>query len=407
MKITGFVIAAISLLLLSACGGGDGNKDVSISIAISPTSQQVNAGANLTLSVTAKNTEITWPTLAAGQGSFTPNGNQAVYTAPMVTENITVQFTVTAAADTTRTATATITVIAPVSGFTGTKTLSGTVTDGATPLAGATVYIPDISGVTTAYVSTMAEDNGACSEPDETFIVYTCTDADGKFSLEFTLDGTLSVVPLNVIKGALQKTFTILLSAGAEQSLGFLKIDDQENGEGRPVLAERGAVLYNLSDGVSEVSFEMIHAFRDNYMIQRLDTFIPAGYPYPTISTGHSVIIDDFTRGEGVNCFPGSACIKGPSRTLDDSGDYQRIPSLGRQILGVDCEAYRVINTSDYDEYEEITLWIGNGLILALEEKWEGDIVEKREAIKYTLNPPDNAFNIDNPVMEPNWNWVQ
>jgi len=110
MKTTVLIITAMSLLLLTACGNDKNTKIAVPSISIAPTTLIVEAGQTATLTVNAQNTGITWPTLSSAQGSYTQNGNVATYTAPIVTETTTVQFTVTAAADTTKTATATITV---------------------------------------------------------------------------------------------------------------------------------------------------------------------------------------------------------------------------------------------------------------------------------------------------------
>jgi hypothetical protein len=103
-------IAAIMLLLFVAACGGDKNINKPVSITISPMTPTVNAGGSVTLAVTPTNTDIIWPTLPSRQGSYTKNGNQAIYTAPAVTEKTIIEFTVTATANTSKKATATITV---------------------------------------------------------------------------------------------------------------------------------------------------------------------------------------------------------------------------------------------------------------------------------------------------------
>jgi hypothetical protein len=105
----GFLVMAF-MLLMPACS----SKSDPAAISILPATASVNAGNSVTLSVTAQNTEITWPTLPESEGHFTTDGNQAVYFAPeTASADFTVNFTVTATADSTKTATAQISVLVP------------------------------------------------------------------------------------------------------------------------------------------------------------------------------------------------------------------------------------------------------------------------------------------------------
>jgi len=94
----------------SKSGGGQNNKN-DVLISIYPVSAKAAGGTKVLLTVTTKNTNIIWPTLAAGAGSYTKNGNQAEWTLPLKTG--TYEFTVTAAADSAKRATARIEVFLP------------------------------------------------------------------------------------------------------------------------------------------------------------------------------------------------------------------------------------------------------------------------------------------------------
>jgi len=106
-KLAVIAAAASSLLFLTACG--DGLEDKTVSIAISPTKENVVLGGSVELTVTAKNTAIKWPDQGAVEGSFTVNGNKANYMPPSVIG--TYKFKVAAEADASRTVTATIAVV--------------------------------------------------------------------------------------------------------------------------------------------------------------------------------------------------------------------------------------------------------------------------------------------------------
>ena len=98
---------AFYLLFLAACGNEP--VDNTISIAISPTSKTVELGDSVELTVTAKNTKITWPDSGAIDGSFTINGNKATYVPPSIIG--TYRFTVVAEANPSKSVTAKITVV--------------------------------------------------------------------------------------------------------------------------------------------------------------------------------------------------------------------------------------------------------------------------------------------------------
>ena len=101
------VIAVTLLPLMTACQNEPTSKTVSI--AISPTSKNVELGDSVELIVTAKNTAITWPDRGDVDGSFTVNGNKAIYVPPSATG--TYRFTVTAEANPSKSVTARITVV--------------------------------------------------------------------------------------------------------------------------------------------------------------------------------------------------------------------------------------------------------------------------------------------------------
>jgi len=113
-KTFGLFEAIMTPLLLAVCFACGGGYDVvnapPVTIYISPTTVRVESGKSTTLTVTKRGTDVVWPTLADGEGSYTINGNQVVYTAPVVTEDTVVRFTVAATANPSNTATARITV---------------------------------------------------------------------------------------------------------------------------------------------------------------------------------------------------------------------------------------------------------------------------------------------------------
>jgi len=82
-----------------------------VSISISPTTARIRAGQTVKLTVTTQNTGINWPAASGAAGSFTTSGNEVTWTPPSVVG--TYNFTVTAAADTSKKATAQVTVFIP------------------------------------------------------------------------------------------------------------------------------------------------------------------------------------------------------------------------------------------------------------------------------------------------------
>ena len=131
------IAAALALMTLTGCGGDGGSKTPTptptpaVSIAISPTSQDVEAGTSTgVLTVSPVNTDILWPTLPAGGGTFIVDRHGAKFTPPPVEGTYT--FTVTASADQTKKASATIKVyyVDPVP---NPPSLSGTAEPGSEP----------------------------------------------------------------------------------------------------------------------------------------------------------------------------------------------------------------------------------------------------------------------------------
>ena len=107
MKSVFTAIVALYLLFLTACG--DEPQDKTVSIAISPSSKNVELGDSVELTVTAKNTGIKWPDQGEVDGSFTLNGNKATYSPPSSIG--TYRFTVSAEANPSKNVTAKITVV--------------------------------------------------------------------------------------------------------------------------------------------------------------------------------------------------------------------------------------------------------------------------------------------------------
>jgi hypothetical protein len=101
--------------------------------------------------------------------------------------------------------------------------------DGSTPIAGATVYIPQSTKSTTKLNSDLFAVD--CSEPDEAYIVYTCTDYDGSFKLDISQVGTPSFT-IRIAKGSFIKDYIIDLNT-ANNNLGNLTLpSDPAEGAG-------------------------------------------------------------------------------------------------------------------------------------------------------------------------------
>ena len=107
MKFAVTAMPALFLLFLTACENE--NKDKTVSIAISPTSKNVELGDSVELTVTAKNTSIIWPDQSSIEGSFTLKGSKATYVPPSTIG--TYRFTVSAEANPSKSVTAKITVV--------------------------------------------------------------------------------------------------------------------------------------------------------------------------------------------------------------------------------------------------------------------------------------------------------
>ena len=102
LKTIKFAVTAMSalyLLFMAACTSEP--EDKTVSIAIAPTSKDVELGDSVELTVTAKNTAIRWPDQGEVEGSFTVNGNKAKYMPPSAIGRY--RFTVAAEADPSKT----------------------------------------------------------------------------------------------------------------------------------------------------------------------------------------------------------------------------------------------------------------------------------------------------------------
>jgi len=110
LKTIKFAVTAIFALYLpfiTACTGEP--EDKTVSIAIAPTSKDVELGDSVELTVTAKNTAIKWPDQGEVEGSFTVNGNKAKYIPPSAIGRY--RFTVAAEANPSKNVTTWITVV--------------------------------------------------------------------------------------------------------------------------------------------------------------------------------------------------------------------------------------------------------------------------------------------------------
>lgn len=89
-----------------------------------------------------------------------------------------------------------------------TDVLSGIILapDGSTPIAGATVYVP--VNASASVKSGFSVDTVSCPEPDEAYIVYTCTGSDGSFVLDITQVAPTTFV-VRVRKGSFQIDYNV------------------------------------------------------------------------------------------------------------------------------------------------------------------------------------------------------
>ncbi|UCH15533.1 MAG: hypothetical protein JSV22_06105 [Bacteroidales bacterium] len=101
--------------------------------------------------------------------------------------------------------------------------------DGSTPIAGATVYVPQsVKSSTKLNSDLFAVD---CSEPDEAYIAYTCTDYDGSFELNIS-QVSQSSFTLRIAKGSFIKDYIIDLNT-SDNNLGNLTLpSDPSEGAG-------------------------------------------------------------------------------------------------------------------------------------------------------------------------------
>jgi hypothetical protein len=120
----GLLFSSVLLLSTISCGGGASNNgssggnsggSQSVSIAISPTTATVNAGATQQFQATVSgstNTAVTWQVnnITAGSASTGTISSTGLYTAPQATTTLQVTVTAVAGADSTKTASAAVTV---------------------------------------------------------------------------------------------------------------------------------------------------------------------------------------------------------------------------------------------------------------------------------------------------------
>jgi len=102
---------AVSLVVFVGCSSSSSSHQP-ISVSVSPAAAYVGSAQNvqLTAAVTGDSSGVTWSVGATGSGTVDAQG---VYTAPTVTQNVTVTVTATSVKDPTKSATTTVNVIAP------------------------------------------------------------------------------------------------------------------------------------------------------------------------------------------------------------------------------------------------------------------------------------------------------
>ena len=102
--------------------------------------------------------------------------------------------------------------------------------DSVTPVAGATIYVPvnPTSSVKTSY----GVDTSDCPEPDESYIVYTCTDVDGSFALDITAV-TQTAFVLRVKKGSFSRDYNVNLNTTSGNLGSIAMPSDPAQGAGK------------------------------------------------------------------------------------------------------------------------------------------------------------------------------
>lgn len=396
MKKSGFIAAAIFLMFFVACGG-NGNKNNSSSQTYS-VSFNSNGGSSITAMQVNRGGSISAPTPEPTRTGFIFNG---WYSNSGLTNSVTFPYAVNG----------NITLYAkwtPIDGsggnFSGIKTFSGTVTanDGITPIAGATVYIPDSSSTTAAGLSIQAAAGGeSCWEPGEAYKAYTCTDAGGQFSLTVTLVSA-DIVILEIVKNTIHHSFNIIATISPTQTLGILVMEEISG-----TVIEKASVKYRVSDGA------MIFTF-DNYGA-RARTDCVEICKEDEDDYVHAVIIENRITGTNwasVESTPGSwpygyEIVEGqlwlnvpdwylplvsffttfttPVLTEEELAFLEPYKQPNRmEIAGKSCVVY----TFTADDGREITVALWNGLRMLM--KIDGVDLYLAQAI--TLDVPESAF---------------
>lgn len=131
--------------------------------------------------------------------------------------------------------------------------------DGATPVAGATVYVPE-TAVTAAYavsatntivpLAMPAAVEIACPPPEENYLVYTCSLSDGTFALD-SAALTTDIVELKIKKSFFDQTVNVTLENGVA-ALGNVALPS-DPAEG----AARFGVIEGLYDRMEDILAKM------------------------------------------------------------------------------------------------------------------------------------------------------
>jgi len=136
-------------------------------------------------------------------------------------------------------------------GYTGPSTLSGRLVapDGATPIAGATVYVPQGASAQATAQATLSQ--ATCAEPDEAFVARTCTGADGSFVFEAPIENGSATI--NVRKGVFRFSQAVQVNA-ASADLGAVAMPQDLSANSTKLAVVTGA-FDRMEDVLAKLGF--------------------------------------------------------------------------------------------------------------------------------------------------------
>ena len=382
----GLLAAAMSLLLLTACGS-DGSREETVSILIAKT-LRVHVGETKSLQVTRQKTDDFTVDVTPSSGSGCKKaGNDAVTCTPTAAGVYTV--TVTASADSTKTSSATVTV-PELEIFDGAaQTLyadeeeSGEIVFNASGEWTATA-IDDSTGaaptwLTLSGVAGGLSANNAFDEMIQANAAATISGPSGNNSIKVTLQpndsGADRTATITIATANGQAAATI-----TQRSVAASEPDNPGTGE-FPYSAPEGAVKYKYVNYDENAEGIMIVTHKDNNKKYRADIFF---------DDVQMVSIQDYTAGIDWTYYLGKWTSSQIDEPEGEAESFQPLPDRDKSILGIPCKAYKVIEKNAGSDVT--TLWIGKGLIMASETEIYGVLVERMEALNYTLTVDDIAF---------------